>query len=281
MSYWCSCVLFAPKYATSSRYLHDPATSSAHAMHITESTMMWVLLQRSSTTVEDDDQAEPSEPTQEVSAQGPPLVVRLELYERLRQSRATPQDLFPAKLLQVSAPAIPLLGRRSGFDAPASRTITFSAGSAIPRKVERVPPPGLFHQFVRHVRPFSLCPDSGSTGTRLEDTLPSSHHQADHLAPPEPTGGAGFKARMTPTGNPPTKGRHNTAPPQRHHGVTTSDSMDTQRPRDKKTGPLLESGIQNSDEVAPVVCVSGQAGASIAASSLFLLWQNLLAVGAM
>lgn len=243
----------------------------AHRRCTAESTMMWVLAQRSSTTVEGDQQAEPSKSTEEVPAHGPSLAVRLELYKRLRQSRATSQDLFPAKLLQLSVPTIPLLEHRSGFDAPASRTITCTAGSPIPREVEQVPPPGIFHQFIRHVRPFSLCPDSGSTGTRLEHTLPASDPQANNLAPPEPTGGAGFKARMTPTGNPRRKGRHNTAPSRRHHVATTPDGMDTDRSWDEKTGPSIESRILKSDEIAPAVCVSGQAGASIVASSLFFL----------
>lgn len=138
------------------------------------------------------------------------LSARLDIYRRIRQGRATATDLFPATILSHTLPqnsvtaerGVHPLGEAIGDFVPSIDSSSAAPGPSLETSPESennggdtcdtYARPGVLHQFIKHVRPFSLCFDSSAGSSRLESPQTSAA-MLSHLED-DATAEAGFGA---------------------------------------------------------------------------------------
>lgn len=130
---------------------------------------------------------------------GAPLSARFDLYRRICQGLVTAEDLLPPDTMSLSStlqllPATATSGDYSQQHAVASTAPT--NGRSVPpsredsdEKESRCEPivhdsrapPGVLHEFIKHVRPFSLCLEPSGPNSRVEQTPSATPFRVDQI----------------------------------------------------------------------------------------------------
>lgn len=125
---------------------------------------------------------------------GGPLSFRCDLYRRLRQGLATAAELLPADILSRTLqgpPTAPCRGNEfsvagSGFSAsfidpviaapvfPPEGVSAESGASGEAVVSDTCAPPGILHEFIKHVRPFSVCFETPGSRDAMEQAHPAT-----------------------------------------------------------------------------------------------------------
>lgn len=118
------------------------------------------------------------------------ISARFDLYRRLCQGLVTAEELLPADMISQSVQLLPATAT-SGDHTQHARESNTPPRQDPEEKGSRCEPitvhdtraaPGLLHEFIKHVRPFSLCLDPSGPSSRVEQPLSETslpHKQAD------------------------------------------------------------------------------------------------------